>query len=103
MKEPGKKVLNYVMRNSSSKSVMEPLYAHTEGGNTDKGVPLHTRVCNHRYDANRCGLTYNRTVETIRGIKEVVYTNGPHSTVELTKDQKILLEKLSILNSVHFT
>ena len=47
----------------------------------------------------RCGLTYNKVVETIKGIKEVVYTNGTHSTVELTKDQKIMkmmLEKLSI-------
>ncbi len=35
----------------------------------------------------------------MKGIKEVVYINGTHSTVELTKDQKIMkmmLEKLSI-------
>jgi hypothetical protein len=32
----------------------------------------------------------------MKGIKEVVYINGTHSTVELTKDQKMLLEKLSI-------
>ncbi|MHB8561760.1 MAG: hypothetical protein ACYDAP_11490 [Thermoplasmataceae archaeon] len=41
-------------------------------------------------------MTYNNVVETMKGIKEDVYTNGTHSTVELTKDQKMLLEKLSI-------
>ena len=48
---------------------------------------------------SRCGLTYNKVVETMKGTKEVVYTNGSQSTVELTKDQKIMkmmLEKLSI-------
>jgi len=46
--------------------------------------------------AHRCDMTYNKAVETMRGIKEVVYTNGSHTTVELTKDQKMMLEKLSI-------
>ena len=32
----------------------------------------------------------------MKGIKEDVYTNGTHSTVELTKDPKMMLEKLSI-------
>ena len=30
-----------------------------------------------------------------RSIKEVVYTNGSHSVVELTKEQKELLETIS--------
>ena len=32
----------------------------------------------------------------MKGIKEVVYTNGSHSNVELIKDQKMMLEKFSI-------
>ena len=79
-----------------SKHVMEPLYAHTGEGTRAKvflsilGYGIIAMI------AYTCGLTYNRTLETIRGIKEVVYTNGSHSTVELTKEQKTLLEKLSI-------
>jgi hypothetical protein len=46
--------------------------------------------------AHRCGKTYDETVEILSGIKEVQYTNGLHSPVELTRDQKELLEKLSI-------
>ena len=79
-----------------SKSVMEPLYARTGEGSRARvflsilGYTIMAMI------AYRCGLTYNRTLETIRGIKEVVYANGSHSSVELTKDQKTLLEKLSI-------
>ena len=46
--------------------------------------------------AHRCGKTYDETVEILSGIKEVKYTNGLHSPVELTRDQKELSEKLSI-------
>ena len=46
--------------------------------------------------AYRCNMTYNKAVETMKGIREVVYTSGSHSAVELTKDQKTMLEKLSI-------
>ena len=79
-----------------SKSVMEPLYAHTEGGTLAKVFLSTLGYAIIAMIAYRCGLTYNRTLETKRGIKEVIYTNGSHSTVELTKDQKRLLEKLSI-------
>ncbi len=79
-----------------SKSVMEPLYAHTEGGTRARVFLSILGYAIMAMIAYRCGLTYNRTVETMKGIKEVVYTNGSHSTVELTKDQKTLLEKLSI-------
>ena len=41
-------------------------------------------------------MTYNTTLETMKGIKEVVYTNSSHSIVELTKEEKTLMEKLSI-------
>ena len=79
-----------------SKSAMEPLYARTEDGTRAKVFLSILGYAIMAMIAYRCGLTYNRTPETIRGIKEVVYANGSHSTVELTKDQKTLLEKLSI-------
>jgi Transposase len=79
-----------------SKSAMEPLYARTEDGTRAKVFLSILGYAIMAMIAYRCGLTYNRTLETIRGIKEVVYANGSHSTVELTKDQKTLLEKLSI-------
>ena len=46
--------------------------------------------------AHRCGKTYDETVEILSGVKEVKCTNGLRSPVELTRDQKELLEKLSI-------
>ena len=46
--------------------------------------------------ASRSGFTYQQTGKIISGIKEVVYTNGSHSFVELTKEQKELIEKISI-------
>ena len=46
--------------------------------------------------ASRSGFTYQQTEKIISGIKEVIYTNGSHSVVELTKDQRELLEKISI-------
>ena len=79
-----------------SKSAMEPLYARTEEGTRARVFLSILGYAIIAMIAYRCGLTYNRTLETIRGIKEVVYANGSHSTVELTKDQKTLLEKLSI-------
>ena len=46
--------------------------------------------------ASRSALTYQQAEKIISGIKEVIYTNGSHSVVELTKDQRELLEKISI-------
>ena len=45
---------------------------------------------------SRSGFTYQQAEKILSGIKEVVYTNGTHSVVELTKEQKELLEKISI-------
>ncbi len=42
------------------------------------------------------GFTYQQTEKIISGIKEVIYADGSHSIVELTKEQKELLEKISI-------
>ena len=46
--------------------------------------------------ASRSGFTYQQAEKIIAGIKEVVTTNGSHSVVELTKEQKEFLEKISI-------
>ena len=46
--------------------------------------------------ASRSGFTYQQTEKIISGIKEIVYKNGSNSVVELTKEQKELLEKISI-------
>jgi transposase len=79
-----------------SKSVMEPLYAHTDGGTRARVFLSILGYAIVAMIAYRCNMTYNKAVETMKGIREVVYTSGSHSTVELTKDQKTMLEKLSI-------
>lgn len=75
---------------------MEPLYARTETGTTARmflsvlGYSIMAMI------ASRCGLSYAETEKIMPGIREVIYTNGSHSPVELAKEQKGLLEKLSI-------
>ena len=79
-----------------SKSNMEPLYARTERGTRARVFLSVLTYAIIAMMAHRCGKTYDETVEILSGIKEVQYTNGLHSPVELTRDQKELLEKLSI-------
>ena len=79
-----------------SKSVMEPLYAHTEGGTRARVFLSILGYAVMAMIAFRCDMTYSKALETMKGIREVVYTNNSRSTVELTKDQKMMLEKLSI-------
>ena len=43
-----------------------------------------------------CGIPYDQVMKTISGIREVVYSNGSHSHVEYTREQRELLEKLKI-------
>ena len=79
-----------------SKAAMEPLYSRTETGTRARiflSILEYTMI---RMIANRCDLSYAETVKIISGIKEVVYSNGSHAPVELTKEQKYVLEKLSI-------
>ena len=79
-----------------SKQCMQPLHARTEIGTRARmflsilGYSIMAMI------ASRSGFTYQQTEKIISGIKEVVYTNGSHSVVELTKEQKELLEKISI-------
>ena len=46
--------------------------------------------------ANACGFTHNQTLETLSGIREVVYSTGTHAHVEYTKEQRELLENLKL-------
>ena len=64
--------------------------------NKGKDVPLHPWLLDIGDDGTRSGFTYKQAEKIISGIKEVIYTNGSHSVVELTKDQRELLEKTSI-------
>ena len=79
-----------------SKPSMEPLYARSERGTRARmflsilGYSILAMI------ASRSGFTYQQTEKSISGIKEIVYTNGSHSVVELTKEQKELLKKISV-------
>ena len=78
-----------------SKPCMEPLYARSERGT---GARMFLSILGYSIMAMiafRSGLTYQQGEKIISGIKEIVYTNGSH-VVELTKEQKQLLEKISI-------
>ena len=79
-----------------SKPNMEPLYARTERGMRARMFLSILGYSITAMAASRCGLSYAETEKVMSGIREVVYTNGSHSPVELTKEQKSLLEKLSI-------
>ena len=79
-----------------SKPNMEPLYARTERGTRARMFLSILGYSITAMAASRCGLSYAETEKVMSGIREVVYTNGSHSPVELTKEQKSLLEKLSI-------
>ncbi|MCL4480762.1 MAG: hypothetical protein M1113_04685 [Candidatus Thermoplasmatota archaeon] len=80
----------------NSKPSMEPLYARSERGTRARmflsilGYSIMAMI------ASRSGFTYQQTEKILSGIKEIVYTNGSYSVVELTKEQKEVLEKISI-------
>ena len=71
-----------------SKQSMEPLYAISERGTS---LPLLLSILGYsimEMIASRSGFTYQQTEKILSGIKEIVYTNGSHSVVELTKEQR---------------
>ena len=80
----------------NSKQCIQPLHVRSEKGTRARiflsivGYSIMAMI------ASRSGFTYQQTEKIISVIKEVVYTNGSHSVVELTKEQKELLEKISI-------
>ena len=79
-----------------SKPSMEPLYARSDGGTRTRMFLSILGYSIMAMMASMSGMTYQQTGKILSGIKEVVYTNGSHSVVELTKEQKELLEKISI-------
>ena len=79
-----------------SRAGMEPLYASTEIGTRARIFLSILGYAMMRMIANRCGLSYSETERITSRIKEVVYSNGSYAPVELTKEQKYVLEKLSI-------
>ena len=79
-----------------SKPGMEPLYARTERGTRARIFLSILGYSMMRMIAHRCELSYAETERILSGIREVVYSNGSHASAELTKEQKSLLEKLSI-------
>jgi transposase len=79
-----------------SKPSMEPSYARTERGTRAR---MFLSILGYTILAmmtSMTGMTYQQTEKILSDIKEVVYTNGSYSVVELTKEQKELLEKISI-------
>jgi len=44
--------------------------------------------------AEKCRISYNQALNTISGMREVVYSSGAHAPVEYTKKQREILEKL---------
>ena len=75
---------------------LEPFFSRSEAGTRARlflAILGYTMVA---IIASVCGITYNQALETLAGIREVVYSTGSHSHVEYTKDQKELLEKLKL-------
>lgn len=79
-----------------SRPSMQPVYARTEEGTRARIFLSILGYAMMRMIAHRCNLSYAVTERILSGIKEVVYSNGSHAPVELTKEQKSLLEKISI-------
>jgi len=44
--------------------------------------------------AEKCRILYNQALNTISGMRQVVYSSRAHAPVEYTKEQKEILEKL---------
>ncbi len=75
---------------------LEPFFSRSEEGTRARlflAILGYTMVS---IAAHRCGITYNQALETLSGIREVVYSTGLHAHVEYTKDQRELLEKLKL-------
>ena len=81
---------------SHLKPHLEPFFSRSEEGTRARlflAVLGYTMVA---IIASVCGLTYNQTLETLSGMREVVYSTGTHAHVEYTKEQRELLEKLKL-------
>ena len=82
---------------SHLKPHLEPFFSRSEGGTRARlflAVLGYTMVA---MIAEKCGISYNQALNTMSGIREVVYSNGSHSHAEYTKEQRELLDKLKIV------
>ncbi|MGC8662939.1 MAG: hypothetical protein ACP5TX_00840 [Thermoplasmata archaeon] len=82
---------------SHIKPHLEPFFSRTEGGTRARLFLTVLGYSMVAIIAEKCGISYNQVLNTISGIREVVYSNGSHSHAEYTKEQRELLEKLKIV------
>ena len=81
---------------SHLKPHLEPFFSRSESGTRARlflTVLGYTMVA---IIAAKCDISYNQALKVMSGIREVVYSNGSHSHVEYTKEQRELIEKLKI-------
>ena len=86
---------------SHIKPHLEPFFSNSENGTR---ASLFLTVLGYTLvamTAERCGISYNHALNTMSGIREIVYSNGSHSRAEYTKEQRELLDKLKIVLSQH--
>ena len=81
---------------SHVKPYLEPFFSRSERGTRARLFLTILGYTMAAIIAARCDIPYDRVMKTISGIREVVYSNGSHSHVEYTKEQRELLEKLKI-------
>ena len=78
------------------KPALEPMYSRTLAGTRAKIFLSTVGYSIIQIIGSRTGLSYNQVIKLLSGIKELVYSDGSHSVVELTKEQRDFLKKLSI-------
>ena len=81
---------------SHLKPHLEPFFSRSESGTKARlflTVLGYTMVA---IIAAKCDISYNQALKVMSGMREVVYSNGSHSHVEYTKEQRELIEKLKI-------
>ena len=98
---------DFILKTHREKDVVEKAFSHVKPhlepffSRSEKGTRARLFLTMLGYTmaaviAARCGISHERVMKTISGIREVVYSNGSHSHVEYTKEQRELLEKLKI-------
>ena len=45
---------------------------------------------------DKFGISYSHALNTVSGMREVVYLSGAHAPAEYTKEQKEIMEKLKL-------
>ena len=98
---------DFILRTYREKDVVEKAFSHVKPhlepffSRSERGTRARLFLTILGYTmaaiiAARCDIPYDRVMKTISGIREVVYSNGSHSHVEYTREQRELLEKLEI-------